>query len=155
MYYIYHIPGVKIGCTNNIERRMKEQGFKEYQILEQHKDVDIASQREKILQKEYGYKIDSGYSLIIKLDKTSGGRVSAKKQWKEKRELELLKSSKGGKANSLITSKVTHMCDLDGNIIMSFKNRKDAAKYINGFAAPLTNVINHLTRTYKGFKWKD
>ena len=47
------------------------------------------------------------------------------------------------------------MCDLNGNILMDFKNRKDAARYINGFAAPLKNVVNHPTRTYKGFKWKD
>lgn len=58
MYYIYHIPGVKIGCTNNVERRVEQQGFTDYQILEEHIDIFKASNREIALQKKYGYTID-------------------------------------------------------------------------------------------------
>lgn len=58
MYYIYHIPNVKIGCTNNPKRRVKDQGYRDYNILETHNDIDVASKRELELQKEYGYKID-------------------------------------------------------------------------------------------------
>lgn len=59
MYYIYHIPGVKIGCTTNVKRRVNKQGYSEYQILETHTDIHIASQREIELQKQYGYKVDN------------------------------------------------------------------------------------------------
>ena len=60
MFYIYHIPGVKIGCTNNIHRRVKvTQKYSEYEILEEHNDIYIASDRETQLQKEYGYKVDT------------------------------------------------------------------------------------------------
>jgi len=160
MYYIYHIPGKKIGCSKQPKRRVKQQGFTEFDILEQHEDIDIASKRELELQEEYGYKKDyNTYSKSVQgysVEKVSkAGKASAKIKWLKNRDNELQKCSKGGKANSLKTSKITHMCDVNGNIIMSFKNRKDAAKYINGFAAPLTSVINHPTRTYKGFKWKD
>ena len=160
MYYIYHIEGIKIGCSKNPKRRVKQQGYTEFTILETHTDIQIASERERSLQKEYGLKVDTTtYSKSIQgysLDKVkNAGRSSAEKQWKEKRELQIIKSKKGGKINSEKTGKKTYMCDLNGNILMDFKNRKDAARYINGFAAPLKNVVNHPTRTYKGFKWKD
>jgi hypothetical protein len=103
MYYIYHIEGVKIGCTNNIQRRMKQQGYTEYTILETHTDIKIASERERSLQKEYGYRIDSGYSIIMKLDKSEGGKSSATKQWSENRDKLIERSKLGG--NSTLKSK--------------------------------------------------
>jgi hypothetical protein len=57
-YYIYHIPTIKIGCTVNINHRMKEQGFTDWEILEEHTDIYVASEREIELQKEYGYPVD-------------------------------------------------------------------------------------------------
>lgn len=57
-YYIYHIKGIKIGCTDNIERRLEQQGYKEFEILETHTDIFKASNRELALQKKYGYQID-------------------------------------------------------------------------------------------------
>jgi hypothetical protein len=54
MYYIYHIKKVKIGCSVNPNKRVKAQGYTEYEILEQHLDIDIASKREIELQNEYG-----------------------------------------------------------------------------------------------------
>ena len=60
MYYIYHIPGIKIGCTTNPKQRVeKRQGYAKYEILETHTDINIASKREIELQQEYGYKIDA------------------------------------------------------------------------------------------------
>ena len=58
-YYIYHIPGIKIGCTNQPEKRMSDQGFTEWEILETHTDIHEASNREMELQEEYGYRIDN------------------------------------------------------------------------------------------------
>ena len=46
IYYIYHIPGIKIGCTNQLKKRMKVQGFTDWEILEEHTDISIASNRE-------------------------------------------------------------------------------------------------------------
>jgi len=60
-YKIYHIPGVKIGCTTNIQKRVVEtQGYKdgEYEILFQTDDIALASTAEKTLQKDLGYKVD-------------------------------------------------------------------------------------------------
>jgi hypothetical protein len=158
MYYIYHIPGIKIGCTKNLKRRIYQQ-YKgdDWELLETHTDIDIASERELVLQKQYGYKVDTlpyKRSREIASNKQSyAGKVSATKQWKENRERELEKCKMGGQATRKIQSKKTYMCDLDGNILKEFVNRKDAARFVNGFAPPLTNSLNKLNKTYKGYRW--
>lgn len=61
MYYLYHIPGKKIGVTRNLNTRVTlMQGYKEgeYEVLEQSEDIDYISDREIELQQSYGYKID-------------------------------------------------------------------------------------------------
>ena len=60
-YKIYHIPGVKIGCTTNVKKRVEEeQGYKpgEYDILYETDDIVEASEAERNLQKELKYKTD-------------------------------------------------------------------------------------------------
>ena len=60
-YKIYHIPGKKIGCTTNIEKRVQqEQGYKpgEYEILFETDDIKEASKAERTLQQDLGYKVD-------------------------------------------------------------------------------------------------
>ena len=61
MYYLYHIPGKKIGVTRNINNRVTvAQGYKpgEYEVLDQSKDINYISNREIELQNVYGYKVD-------------------------------------------------------------------------------------------------
>ena len=58
MYYIYHIPGVKIGVSTEPEKRVANQGYSDYEILEEHTDIYEVSSREIELQKEYGYRVD-------------------------------------------------------------------------------------------------
>jgi NTP pyrophosphatase (non-canonical NTP hydrolase) len=60
-YYLYHIPGKKIGVTRNLKDRVtKQQGYKsdEYEVLDQSEDIDYISKREIELQQSYGYKVD-------------------------------------------------------------------------------------------------
>ena len=60
-YYLYHIPGKKIGVTRNIiDRVTKQQGYQpgEYEVLDQSTDIDYISKREIELQQSYGYKVD-------------------------------------------------------------------------------------------------
>ena len=64
MYYIYHIPGIKIGCTTNINARMSDQGFTNWEILEEYNDGWLAGDRELQLQKEYGYPVDRIHYMI-------------------------------------------------------------------------------------------
>ena len=60
-YAIYHVPGIKIGVTNNIKHRVEDQqGYSEdeYEILEMSDDIDYISKRELYLQERYGYRVD-------------------------------------------------------------------------------------------------
>ena len=60
-YYLYHIPGKKIGVTCYLNNRVTmQQGYtpEEYEVLEVSSDIDYISDREIELQKEYGYKVD-------------------------------------------------------------------------------------------------
>ena len=60
-YAIYHIPGKKIGVTNNVKYRVEEQqGYNEdeYEILVMSDDIDYVSHKELELQREYGYRVD-------------------------------------------------------------------------------------------------
>ena len=72
MYYLYHIPGKKIGVTRNLNTRVTLiQGYKkgEYEVLEQSEDIDYISSREIELQKSYGYKQDRTlYKNLFKLN---------------------------------------------------------------------------------------
>lgn len=60
-YYLYHIPGKKIGVTKSLARRVEQQqGYDsdEYEIIEVSDDIDYISNLEIQLQKEYGYRVD-------------------------------------------------------------------------------------------------
>jgi len=72
MYYLYHIPGKKIGVTRNLNHRVTlMQGYKEteYEVLEQSDDIDYISDREIELQKSYGYKVDLKKYKNLKFNK--------------------------------------------------------------------------------------
>jgi len=61
MYYLYHIPGKKIGVTTDLEERVeRQQGYEpgEYQLLMSTEDIDFISEQEIKLQKLHGYRID-------------------------------------------------------------------------------------------------
>ena len=70
-YYLYHIPGKKIGVTRNLNKRVTQvQGYKpgEYEVLESSTDIDYISKKEIELQKYFGYrKDDKLYKNLFKM----------------------------------------------------------------------------------------
>jgi NTP pyrophosphatase (non-canonical NTP hydrolase) len=61
MYYLYHIPGKKIGVTRNLNKRVTlQQGYAadEYEVLLTSDDINFISDKEIELQQSYGYKKD-------------------------------------------------------------------------------------------------
>ncbi len=70
-YYLYHIPGKKIGVTRNINKRVtQQQGYTldEIEVLDQSTDIDYISSRELELQKSYGYRVDlKPYKQLFKM----------------------------------------------------------------------------------------
>jgi NTP pyrophosphatase (non-canonical NTP hydrolase) len=73
MYYIYHIPGKKVGVTRNLNKRVTvAQGYQigEYEVLDSSDDINYISSRELELQLIYGYKQDrQSYKQVIKSNK--------------------------------------------------------------------------------------
>ena len=60
-YYLYHIPGKKIGITKDLKKRVEQQqGYSEgeYDIILQTEDIALISEAEISLQKAYGYRVD-------------------------------------------------------------------------------------------------
>ena len=61
IYYIYHIPGKKVGVTTNLKRRVEDQqgyGPGEYEILARRHDIVEAAKYEAMYQRQYGYPVD-------------------------------------------------------------------------------------------------
>lgn len=122
MYYIYHIPGKKIGCTKNPKHRIQyRQRYENYEILETHTNINIASQREIELQKEYGYKRDNNLSYV-----------------------QTLKICKKGAKNSAKAKSIPILCYEfnTGNFIGEFVSIRKAARELN---MPHSNIIRNLS----------
>ena len=61
IYYIYHIPGKKIGVTTNLKSRVEDQqgyGPGEYEVLARRHDITEAAKYEAMYQRMYGYPVD-------------------------------------------------------------------------------------------------
>ena len=72
-YYIYHIPGKKIGVTRDLKYRVEEQqgyGPDEYRILMKSDNIDYISKQEIYLQKMYGYRVDDEPYNELKFNNT-------------------------------------------------------------------------------------
>jgi len=80
-YYLYHIPGKKVGVTKSLARRVEQQqGYAphEYEILEESDDIDYISTRERDLQKMFGYRVDE--TLYKNLNQNKSMRINITEQ---------------------------------------------------------------------------
>jgi len=178
MYYIYHIPGVKIGCTNNLQRRIREQGFSNYELLEQHSDKFIASNREKELQKIYGYRLDNiTYNESVKrITKAQQISLETKNEWLPKvdwkaREEKIDQKVKWDKVRasdgwknidrkacnaSWKLKKILLQYDLDGNFIKEWncgvRNMPEEYKNAGGCAKSNKGTLYGFQWRYKTFQ---
>ena len=108
-YYIYHIPGKKIGVSIKPKQRVKAQGYLNFVILEEHTDIMEVSRRELELQKEHGYEFDNNvpYWKTVKMS-SKGGSVSgvnnSKRGWiQELGKRQGLKNKESGHLKELLT----------------------------------------------------
>jgi hypothetical protein len=91
-YYIYHIPTYKwksgkigkVGCTDDLINRMYSYPKNTvYEVLESYSDVFIASDREILLQRRYGYPVDKipywkTIQMVTKENCSKGGKIGGK-----------------------------------------------------------------------------
>ena len=72
-YYIYHIPGKKIGVTRDLKERVTEQqGYNEdeYEVLMESDDILKISKYELMLQEIHGYRVDETPYNELKFNNT-------------------------------------------------------------------------------------
>ena len=77
-YYLYHIPGKKVGVTTNLEERVhKQQGYYpgEYEVIEQSEDIDFISEGERIMQRFYKYRVDDVLYSELKFNKNKNMKM--------------------------------------------------------------------------------
>ena len=82
-YYLYHIPGKKIGVTRDLNSRVVEQqgyGLDEIEVLDQSTDIDYISDRELELQKSYGYKVDRKKYKDLYINKIKSMHINVTEQ---------------------------------------------------------------------------
>ena len=154
MYYIYHIEGVKIGCTNDVKRRIEQQGYTSCEILEEHYDIFRASNRELALQKEYGYKVDSiPYFKSVEQWGAKAGRIGGKRAQKTLKKLKVgLYSNDKKKRNEWATLGYQAVLEKYGN--EHYSNMAKKADRTNALLASSKPIIqldknNNIIKKYK------
>jgi hypothetical protein len=176
MYYIYHIEGIKIGCTNKPYRRIEsEQKQLKYEILEEHNDIMFASKREIELQKQYGYRVDTipYYESIRRINKASKiahKTINFKKDidW-DARNKKIDFDKRAKKMGSILTDRLNTMRKLaaiknsksilayDKNtleFIGEYNSIVEASEKLNVSKACISSVCRKITKTSKNYTFK-
>jgi hypothetical protein len=166
-YYIYHVPGVKIGCSTEPNYRVKRQGYDKYEILETHTDINIASQREIELQNQYGYyEIYNKTNYIQHYEFAKKGRnnslgMGAKSQiqnkigiWALSNKQRMLNQVKATEKAKLKNSTIVYQLDINENFIKKYSSIREAARETNISVYKIRRCINNCTNIAGGYKWK-
>ena len=178
-HYIYEIFGRKIGATNDVERRMKEQKVKEgeYRIIEEHSNAKICSLRERELQKEFGYPEDRiEYWKTLRWQKKSYTPEARKKavantDWKASRAKINWeqKVAKMDYSNFTMTqcntpesiakraktrSRAVNQKDLEGNLLKRWESITSASTTLGFNITGISNCCRNICKTSKKFTWE-
>jgi hypothetical protein len=172
MYYIYHIPGVKIGCTLNPKRRVHQQGYYEFEILEEHYDIEEASIRERELQRKYNYEVDCKSKIYSSkfsdMGKKGGGKHSKKQlEWRKNvyilRKKDVIKFatevlSKIGKENfknqAIKLRKKVIAIDINTNKSKIYESITAAAEELEMQRCSIRKVLKGEWKQLKGYKFE-
>ena len=160
-YYIYEIPGVKIGCTVDPERRQKEQISKgEMIILETYTDLVEASERERELQLERGYGIDGNSYVkqmklvraaqqpdVIKRRTLNHDYKAIHEKGAPKRKKYFPAFKKYNESRKIKIEKYS----LDNELLFTYESIKEAAKDLNVVPQTIHQTCIGLQKTCRGF----
>jgi hypothetical protein len=132
-YTIYHIPGVKVGCTSKSpEKRVKAQGYVEFEVLAIVEDAIHASELEVQWQERLGYGRDNkSYTSTVK-----AGRIANIPENKAKIKKPILQFDK------------------KGNFIKMWPGSIDACRDLNIDKGDLCSCLKGKYKTAGGFIWK-
>ncbi len=176
MYYIYHIPGKKVGCTKRLEQRLKEQKVKlsDCDRIITTPCIKKASQIEKELQIEYGYKTDAiDYEKMHEFSKkgcrtnitaearakglrNGGSGKAGAKALIEKYGIEYVKSNWAKARISAIQKTSTPVLAYDklGNFIGEYKSTHDAGRQLNVWQQNICHVLKGKIKQTGGYTFE-
>jgi hypothetical protein len=136
MFYLYHIKGIKWGCTKNLQQRLKRQGYtiSDLADLITIDNVNKAADMEKELNIKdgYGWNTSQDYRVLNKICKAGGVKSSQSPNFVER-------CKKAGKANKQATN--TLMQYRDKGTEASLKSEKHNSK--QSYTCPHCNKIGY------------
>ena len=178
MFIVYEIPGEKVGLSKQVEKRVKEQGFTEYRIVEICETEEEGSEREQYWQKRLGYPVDP-ISYKTFMASTQNAKAKAKrvisflettkncKKYQtflkekaksmhtvgvnEKRKASI-KVSIARKEASLKCCKKILQYDKQGILIQEWNSIRQATKFLG--ISNITSCLKGRLRTAGNFTWK-
>ena len=160
-YCIYHIKGKKWGCTVNLRKRLKKQGYTlddVCEVIEVYDEIE-ASDLEKELNLKYGYPYNDTqyYARCRKLfNKASTISVSQNlgimtKDENKRREWAVLGGlSQRGEAHP--SAKMTEKIAI--SILKDYKNKKSKYKIYVRLAEKYNVTVNQVRHLVNGETWK-
>jgi len=83
VYFLYHIPGKKIGVTRDLISRVVDQqgyGLDEIEVLDQSTDIDYISDGGLKLKQSYGYRVDRQKYKDLYINKIKSMHINATEQ---------------------------------------------------------------------------
>ena len=175
MYTVYHIPGVKVGGSERVEARVKEQGFTYYEVLEVCNTERELSEREIYWQDKLGY----GRDILFTYEQTRKAGIYARKPEAKAKVLATRKISQAYKESRLrgiqkrketikhslkfkeaaITNGRHKMrpvlqFSLDGTLIKEWESAKYAGEFFNVRRQTIAQCARGVIKTSVGFIWK-
>ena len=82
-YYLYHIPGKKIGVTRDLKERVENQqdySSDEYDVIYSTEDIEEISANEISMQEALGYKVDKVPYNKLKCNKNMKMKINVTEQ---------------------------------------------------------------------------
>ena len=165
-YHIYHISNYKwkngrigkVGCTDDLINRMYSYPKNTvYEVLESYTDIFIASDREILLQRSYGYPVDTkpywkAIQMPTKESRSKGGSIGGKIAGKigGKRNVESGHLAMMHEANK----KPILQYHKDGTFIKEWGSGVEAANELNLHRSAITFVCQGKYKTCGGFVFK-
>jgi hypothetical protein len=99
-YYIYHIPGVKYGCTTEPKTRYKDRDITDL-VIESYDEIEVADKRERELNDAAGYKHQHESYIVARAKRLKGGINGGKITGRQN--LKKVNLSEAGKKGGLVS----------------------------------------------------
>ena len=151
-FYIYHALGKKIGVSKNPRIRAGKAQKLQYEILEEVYDVVEVTDKEKTLQKLYGYKVDykNYYDVLMEAQNVdhSFKKNNPKYSFKQGNTPEAIAKRAESKKKPII------QYDKQGNFIKEWDSTKSASIALNINSRAINSCLMRITKTAGRFIWK-